>query len=315
MAQEPATFDVLGLGCTAVDDLLYVEAFPTPDAKIQVRQRMRQCGGLTATALVAAARLGARCAFAGVLGKDEDSRFVIEALKQEGIDLTHVVHRADARPIRSTIIIDEAQRTRTILYDLSGSVGAQSDLPGADVIRSTRVLFVDHYGIEGMVRAARVARAAGITVVADLERNDWPGFADLLGLVDHLIVSRAFAARISGATGPPAAVDAIWTRERQCVVVTCGEEGCWFRGDDTTGRVQHHPAFAVQAVDTTGCGDVFHGAYACALARGLHLVERIRFASAAAALKAMRPGAQAGIPTRSEVERFLTTEAAHGRFQ
>src|ERR1700675_968277 len=110
-----AAFDVLGLGCTAVDDLLYVAAYPAVETKVRVRRRERQCGGLTATALVAAARLGSRCAFAGVLGDDEDSRFVLDAFERAGVDLTHVVHRSDARPIRSTIIIDEGQRTRTIL--------------------------------------------------------------------------------------------------------------------------------------------------------------------------------------------------------
>src|SRR5436305_4642194 len=149
MAAQPQ-YDVLGLGCVAVDDLLYVPAYPPADAKVQVRRRERQCGGLTATALVAAARLGARCAFAGVLGDDPDSRFVLDCLEAEGVDTAHVVRRPDARPIRSTIIVDEARRTRTILYDLGGSTGADPAAPPEDVIRSARVLFVDHYGVEGM---------------------------------------------------------------------------------------------------------------------------------------------------------------------
>src|SRR5258708_7612365 len=106
--------DVLGLGCVAVDDLLYVPSFPQPDAKIRVRRRERQCGGLTATALVAAARSGAKCAFAGVLGDDENSRFVLDCLQREGIDVSHVVRRPAARPIHSTIIVDESRLTRTI---------------------------------------------------------------------------------------------------------------------------------------------------------------------------------------------------------
>ena len=109
-----ATFDVLGLGCAAVDDLLYVDAYPPPDRKVRVRRRERQCGGLTATALVAAARLGGRCAYAGALGEDEDSRFVIDCFRREGIDTGHLVRRPEARPIRSTIVVDETHRTRTI---------------------------------------------------------------------------------------------------------------------------------------------------------------------------------------------------------
>jgi sugar/nucleoside kinase (ribokinase family) len=292
-----------------VDELLYVGEYPAADSKVRVRRRERQCGGLTATALVAAARLGARCAFAGVLGNDEDSRFVVAALEREGIDLRHAVRRADARPIHSTIIVDEGRLTRTILFDLGGSAGADPEWPPAEIIQSTRVLFVDHYGIEGMTRAARIARGAGIPVAADLERNEWPGFADLLALVDHLIVSARFAEKLTDLADPAAAAERLAGQERQAAVVTAGEKGCWYAGREAPGRPRHLPAFPVHVADTTGCGDVFHGAYAAALARGLELDERIRFASASAALKATRAGAQAGIPNRSAVEAFLALQA------
>jgi sugar/nucleoside kinase (ribokinase family) len=296
-------WDVLGLGCVAVDDLLYVPTYPPPDTKVRVRRRERQGGGLTGTALVAAARLGARCAFAGVLGDDEDSHFVEECFHRVGVDTSTVVRRPGARPIRSTIIVDEGGHSRTIFFDLAGSTGADPQAPPADVIRAARVLFVDHYGLEGMTRAARIARAAGLPVVADLERDEQLGFEILLGLVDHLIVSQAFAGRRTGADDPAVAARHLWAEGRRAVVVTCGGEGAWFL--DATGAATHQPAFHVPIVDTTGCGDVFHGAYAAALARGQDLPGCVRFASAAAALKAMHAGAQAGIPTRAEVEPFL----------
>src|ERR1700730_2848555 len=100
-------WDVLGLGCVAVDDLLYVPAYPPPDSKVRVRRRERQGGGLTGTALVAAAPLRPRCPFAGVLGDDEDSRFVEDCFRRDGVDTSPVVRRPGARPIRSTIIVDE----------------------------------------------------------------------------------------------------------------------------------------------------------------------------------------------------------------
>jgi sugar/nucleoside kinase (ribokinase family) len=142
-------------------------------------------------------------------------------------------------------------------------------------------------------------------VVADLERSDRPRFSELLDLVDHPIVSRDFAEQLTGASDPAVAVARLWTDARAAVVVTCGADGCWYAGDAGPGPPRHRPAFPVPAVDTTGCGDVFHGAYASALARGLGLDERVRLACAAAALKATRPGGQAGIPTRAAVEAFL----------
>ena len=304
---EPnAALDVLGLGCVAVDDLLYVAAYPPPDAKVQVLRRERQGGGQTGTALVAAARLGARCAYAGVLGEDEDSRFVRDNFRREGVSVELIATRPGVRPIRSTVIVDETRQTRTVLYDLAGTVGADPELPSAEVIRSARVLAVDHYGIEGILRAARIAAESGIHVVADLERSDHPGFAELLARVDHLVVSRDFAERLTGAAIPAVAAEKLWSAGRQAVVITCGADGCWYRGAGAAAA-RHQPAFAVAVVDTTGCGDVFHGAYAAALARGVNLDERVRFAAAVAALKATHHGGQAGIPTRAITEKFLAT--------
>src|SRR5262249_55127931 len=167
-----SNFDILGLGCVAVDDLLYVPSFPSPDSKMQIVRRERQCGGLTATALVAAARLGSRCAYAGTLGQDDLSQYVVDSLHNEGIDVAYVQQRPGARPIYSVVIVDADRQTRTILYDLEGALGAQEDWPPADVIRAARILFIDHFGTEGMIRAAKIGHEAGIPVVADFEAQD-----------------------------------------------------------------------------------------------------------------------------------------------
>lgn len=296
--------DVLGLGCTAVDDILYVPAYPPADTKVEVRLRERHCGGLTSTALVAASRLGAKCAFAGTLGEDDDSRFVLQTLRREGINLQHLVRRDQARPVRSVIIVDERKRTRNIFFSTDHVLGADATLPSREVILAARVLVVDRFGIPGMIRAARIARRAGIPVVGDFESSRYPRFSELLALTDHLILSASFARQLSGCKTPTAAAKSLWSNGRSAVVLTCGAEGCWFL-DSARNQPEHLPAYRVKAVDTTGCGDVFHGAYAAALARELPLGERMRFASAAAALKATRHGGQAGIPNLADVEYFL----------
>ena len=300
-----APFDILGLGCVALDDLLYVAAYPPPDTKMPVHRRERQCGGLTATALVAAARLGCRCAYAATLGEDDLSQFVLDRLGEEGIDISLVRRRPGARTIHSIIIVDEAQQTRTIFFDVQNVLGAQPDWPDEMHLRSARVLFIDHWGIGGMIRAARIARAAGIPVVADFENDQGEGFPELLNLADHLIVSEAFARRLTGATDPRAATGKLLSAGRSAVVVTCGAEGCWYLGAGSGQVPSHQAAYPVTVVDTTGCGDVFHGAYAAALAEGQPLPQRVHFAAAAAALKATRRGGQAGIPTRATVAAFL----------
>lgn len=297
-------FDILGLGAVAIDELIYVEVFPPPDVKTSVQRTERQCGGLTATALVAAQRLGSKCAYAGVLGTDELSDFAVSRLAEEGIDLTQLKRRHDVKPVHSFIVVGEAGHTRNVFSDSRSFTGPTEDWPEASVIRSSKVLLVDHFGLPGMIRAAGLAREAGVAIVGDAERESGPRFRELIELVDHLILSVHFAQKFTGATTPAEAAQRLWSERRAVVIVTAGAQGCWFL-DKKQSAPQHFPAFPVKTVDTTGCGDVFHGAYASALARGLGLEERIRFASAAAALKATRAGGQSGIPTRKLVEDFF----------
>jgi sugar/nucleoside kinase (ribokinase family) len=247
--------------------------------------------------------------FAGVLGYDELSSLVTDRLAEEGIDLSHVTRQANARPIHSFIVVEIERATRTILFDPSGTAGAPDSDAVVQLVLASRVLFVDPYGVPGMIRAATAARAAGIPVVGDFEgpvRPDWP---PLLELVDHLIVSTDFATELTAESDPARAVEALLTDDRDTVIVTCGVEGSWCLTHSSRGRPMHVPAYRVKAVDTNGCGDVFHGAYASALAQGMGTRERIVFATAAAALKATRSGGQAGIPRRDEVEAFIHERA------
>jgi sugar/nucleoside kinase (ribokinase family) len=312
--------DVLGIGVVAVDDLIFLRQFPSPDSKASVLGRERHPGGLTGTALVAARRMGARCAYAGTLGDDELSRFILDSLAAEGVSTECVLRREGARPSHSTILIDTTTKTRTILCDSDGVVGPDPDrLPEKEIL-SAGVLFVDHLGLAGMVRAARLAREAGIPVVADLEASDGPLFGELLALVDHLILPWDVATALTGASSGPAAARGLWgapvdakTGGRAVVVVTRGTEGSWCVSVERPGEVFHQPSFRVETVDTTGCGDVFHGAYAAALCEGRQVEDRLRLAAAVAALKATRVGGQKGIPTREEVERFLGERSGEAR--
>ena len=253
---------------------------------------------------MAAARLGAKCAFAGTLGFDEGSEFVLETLRREQIDVGHVARGRTAGPVRSVIVVDENAGTRNIFADVNDARGAHGTRPAREVIEASRVLFIDYFGLRGNLRAARIARAAGVPIVSDLERTRLPGVTQLLALIDHPIFSRRAAEELTGKSDPRRAAEAIWNESREVVIVTCGERGLWFVSREQR-KAKHVPAFAVEAVDTTGCGDVFHGAYAAALAGGMNVEDRIRFASAAAALKATKHGGQCGIPKRRAVETFL----------
>jgi sulfofructose kinase len=290
-------FDVVGLGCACVDELIYVAGWPAADRKQRAVDWRRSIGGLTAVALVAAARLGARCAYAGVLGDDELADFIRTSLLAEGIDLTHARTVPGLASLHAAVVVGQGDPpTRNIFGHRAGPGDGSSEPIDPDLIRSTRVLFVDGFEAPRALRAARIAKAAAIPIVADLETDR---HADLAALADHLIVPADYAPSPS----PSHLTQALWSPAKQLVAVTDGANGCWYTTSAT--ETHHQPAFPIQALDTTGCGDVFHGAYAAALAEGLPPAQRIRLASAAAALKATRPGGQHGVPYRREVEALL----------
>jgi len=305
-------WDVLGLGIVAVDDLFYVARFPEPDTKRPMLAERRQGGGLTGTALVAAARLGARAAYCGVMGEDDLAAFTLAELEREGVDCSVVQRRPGARPIHAVIIVEQATGQRTILYTHAGFVTPAADDISEELIASCRVLMMDGYAGAGGVRAGQIARRLGIPFVADIERLEEPTTLALFELADHLIIGAETAAQATGAREPAAAAAILARSDRACCAVTAGALGCWYAASDGRSEpsVRHFPAFPVNVVDTTGCGDVFHGAYAAALARGERIERAIQVATAAAGMKATQPGGRPGIPTWTAVESFLAARGS-----
>ena len=209
-ARKPKRFDVLGLGCAAVDDLLYVPCFPAADEKVHVQRNSRRFGGLTGVALVAASRAGARCAYAGCLGTDELSGYVAGYLGQEGVDLSYAPRLPQARVVHSIVVVGMDTGSRNVFFEGSGMIGAHDTQPSDEIIRACRVLFIDQWGMAGNLRAARVARLAGAAVVADVEDAGSPLFRQVLDVVDHLVLGEKFALDITGERDAAGAARALW---------------------------------------------------------------------------------------------------------
>lgn len=304
MAFPTPVHDLLGFGIVAVDDLIELSSFPASGSKQPIQSKQRQGGGIAGTALVAAARLGARCAYAGMLGDNDLSNFIRDGLRAEGIDVIRTQCPANAQPYHSIILVDRAGGERTILYSNQGVLAPAPETIDSSLVRSSRGLFLDWLGLEAAIHASRIAREHGIPVFADFESSENEKERELLTLTDHLIVPLEFAAAYTGITDPAAALHKVAQTPRAVTAVTDGARGCWFM-EGTDGQVRHQDAFKVNVVDTTGCGDVFHGAYAAAILHGRDAAQAIRFAAAAAAKKATVPGGQAGIPNRAVVEAML----------
>jgi sugar/nucleoside kinase (ribokinase family) len=299
----PGKWDVLGLGAVAVDDLVYVDHCPAPDSKQPILHQKRQGGGLAGTSLVAVARLGGKAAYCGVLGDDELSTFTLHELEREGVDCSPCVSQAGARPVHSIIIVDQSTGSRVILFSRDGVMEPPVEALTEALVVNCRVLFVDHLVLGSALQMIPMAHRHGIPVIADVEDDSDPQLPAFIKQIDHLIVGIELAKRLTGEENPVQIVGALARSGRACSVVTAGSHGCWYceRG----GQVQFFPAFQVEAVDTTGCGDVFHGAYEISIARGECVPRAIQIATAAAGLKATQPGGREGIPSYPTVMEFL----------
>jgi sugar/nucleoside kinase (ribokinase family) len=296
---EVDRLDLVGVGCVSIDDLLYVDASPTDD-KGRIQASERQPGGNIATALVAASGLGASVAFAGRLSDREDGAVVRADLAAHGVDLEFALPDPQARPIRATVVVFQ-QGDRFIAYDDATTIGL---LPGDDVtpLLQARTVLLDTYALAPTMTALG-SDVNRVLVVADVEAEVESAS---LRQVQHLVLPMAFARQLTGETEPDAIVTALWNDHRATVVVTDGADGMWFR-DAARAECQYQPSFEVPVVDTTGCGDVFHGAYAVALARGLDALERLRFAAAAGAICATGRGGRGHLPTQDEIVRLLAS--------
>src|SRR6185312_6737231 len=138
---------------------------------------------------VSAARLGGACCFGGMLGSDDLSLALEENFMRHGIDVSAAVRVPESRPIQSIVIVAVSDGSRTLFFDASAPTGASVLGPSRELIACSRVLFIDHIGIEGSLRAAKIAREYAVPIVADFEDASHPLFCELLPLVDHLVLS------------------------------------------------------------------------------------------------------------------------------
>ncbi len=295
-------WDVLGIGTAAVDDLLFVDHFPLPNSKIGIEKWSRQGGGQTATGVTAAARQGARAAFCCRLGFDDLSTYTIAALEKEGVDCSPCIRDEAGSPYHSIIIVDLSTHTRTILHDV-GNICPPAEGITSELIQRAKVLLLDDNSLQAGIKAAGFAKSLKIPVVADVEIDPPPEARDLLPLVDHLIINAEFGEVLCGSKSCAEMASVLSTAPHASCVITDGERGCWFSEHGSPAR--HIPGYKVNVVDTTGCGDVFHGAFAAAISRGEDVHQAAVIANASAAIKATQPGGRMGIPTLPEVQAFL----------
>jgi len=279
-----------------------VEAFPAPGTKAQASQFLITTGGQAGNAAVAAARLGARVRYAGPIGgrDDEVANRVVATLEGEGIDCGHAVRVPGGLSSVSLIMIDAAGEKMIATRRGTNLNGVAPADAGALVAGVDAVLLDNRYP-DFVTPIARQAIARGIPRVLDFDYGAPPD-DPLLQLCTHVIAS-ADALRASTGIGDLAAgLRKLGTFYKGFLAVTDGPQGIyWLDG----GEVRHMDAFKIEAIDTLGAGDAFHGAFTVGLAELGDTIEAMRFAAAAAAIKCTRFGGLMGAATRAEVDAFL----------
>ncbi len=288
--------DVLCVGASSFDLVFQVDHHPLPDEKTTADGFIGCGGGPAANASIMVARMGLQAAFAGYLGLDLFGRLHLEELRAAGVNTDLVVRGEDPTPVSCVLVKPTGERS-LVNYRAADPRGRRGSIATGI---SPRVMLFDGHEPDLSLAFLTGARERGIRTVLDAGSLN-RGTALLFDRVEYPVCSERFACDFTGTASPEAALDRLNPPGR-CVVVTLGEKGVLWKRDGKKGRV---PAFPVRAVDTTGAGDVFHGAFAGSLAVGNSWDGMLAYACAAAALCCTRLGARTGIPTGPEVDRFL----------
>lgn len=295
------TMVVAGIGQCCLDFIALVDAYPEADTKKEVMKWMIQGGGPVATALATLSRFRIPCRFAGVVGDDDAGAKILQSLLTAQIDTAYLIEREGATSQRAFIAVEKDGGRRTIFWQRPSGPELTPDEIDDDFFRGVKFLLLDGLMKDVSLVAAKRARELGIPVMLDAGRVR-DGMLELAALCDYVVGSEEFARGLGWNGDAPAFAETVRERGWGTTTITLGERGSYtYHGF----RSIYVPAFQVEAIDTTGAGDVFHGAYVAGLLQGWDLETVLYFASGAAALKCTVFGGRSGIPELATLVTFL----------
>lgn len=291
--------DCVGLGFNCVDFLLRVPSIPSfrEQISVPVLNFDIQGGGPVSTGLVTLSRLGAKVGYIGKVGDDQWGKIIQQEFVKYGVDISHLTVERGGRSNCSFVLVEASTGERTFMSFPSDTLPVELSQEEEEYIRNSRMLFLDGSNGQVIIEAAKIAKENDILVFID-------GLAigKLRELVDIAICGEKMAYRITGSTHPEEALEKLYQEEYRILGITLGPRGSIFKEGK---RIYRQAAFNVDVVDTTGAGDVFHGAFAYGILQGWSLEKTAEFASAISALKCKRLGGRSGIPSFEEIMSFL----------
>lgn len=293
---------VTAVGISVVDHIMIVDGFVSAEGSFHCERYMVEGGGMAATALAAASRLGSVTRLFSRTGDDLNASFIIEGLKQFGIDTAGVIKVPGRSSTVSFVLVDKTTGEKQFYSEWDKP--AYIDHIELDVTRldGTAVLLLDGHWIEGARDAVQWAHRRGIPVVADFKRK-YRGIETLFPFIDYFIIPDFFAKELV----PNESMDTVLRRladlQSGIPVVTEGGNGGVYIKD---GEIRRYRAFTIDNVDSTGAGDAFHGAFCHFLAKGYAFEHCIELSSAVGALNCRAFGGRTALPTIDELSAFLT---------
>jgi sugar/nucleoside kinase (ribokinase family) len=298
-------FDVVGLGAATIDVLTLVDHFPSRRELQPAHATVIQGGGPVATALVAVARLGGTAAMIDSIGDDWAGDLILQEFRSEGLGIEAIeVHRGCTTSV-SNILISAKDGTRAIMFAAGSAPEPSLSEAQKDLIRSARILHISGRYWKACVQAIELAKAHQVLVSFDGGAGSFsPERSSLVPLTDVCIVAREFAEKYTGETDLSRSAELLAGEGPQIAAVTDGRNGSWVCIKD--GISFHQPAFLFpQTVDTTGCGDSYHGAFLAGLLKGYPVEKTAALASAVAGMNSQHLGGRTGIPGMEKVTEFL----------
>jgi ribokinase len=306
VSEPSATAKVLVFGSINVDTVFNVDECPQPGETRGGAEVLDSLGGKGANQAVAAARQSASVVMVGCVGQDAGGDLALDQLRSEGVDVSDCRRVPDVATGRAGVVVDGRGENMIVVAD-----GANAELGPDDASASAaRLVSADvvvaqlETPIAGVAAAFREARAAGVRTILNAAPARELG-ADVTDLVDVLIVNRVEAAALARSSGADPQADVRMLSETlgiEVIVMTMGERGALVWYDGVADEI---PAPSVEALDSTGAGDAFVGAFAQALAEDARPDAAARRACIAGALAATRRGAMPASPLREEVEAEL----------
>ena len=294
--------DIVGIGANVSDTLYTIPEFPKEDTKLRALSSVQSGGGPCATGLVAASKLGADCAYLGVLTDDSAGVFLKKDMEKYNVSTDLIDIKPGFTSFTSSIWLSLDSASRTCVFHKGDLPPFNLNETHKEAIKKANILMVDGNEMDAAVEAAKIARTAGTKVLYDAG-GLYDGVEKLLGESDIIIPSEEFSLAHTGTENARDAAKVLYEKySPEVVVITQGKKGgIIYDGDE----VREYPAFVVDAIDTNGSGDVFHGAFAFAVNYGYDYYKSCVFSSAVSALKCTRIGARSAVPTFNETVKFL----------